>query len=72
MVARGMGRVEDEAGMYTALRRTAQISLTLREPPPEHVLKAISAADEFGAWLEEAEFVAVLYELAAESQFEDG
>jgi tetratricopeptide (TPR) repeat protein len=72
MVARGMARVEDEAGMYAALRRTAQISLTLREPSPEDVLKAISAADEFGAWLEEADFVAVLDELAAENEFEDG
>lgn len=72
LVSRGMARIGDDAGVYAALSRAVQLSLTLREFSPADVLAAIAGATEFAPYRNQGEFASRLAELAAESSMDDG
>ena len=66
LIARGMARLDDEAGMYEALRRTAQLSITMREPSPNDVYAAVISIEEFTPYRAQPEFRAIHDELQRE------
>ncbi len=71
LVARGMARLDDDAGMYEALRRTVQLSITLREPSPDDVYAALNSVEEFARYRGQADFRAIHDELQRESTVAD-